>query len=131
MVGESVKSLTDLLNQSFAFFLSIGMPSDEYWYGDPIAVRAYYDAFRFKQQQQNEFAWLNGLYVCNAVSVVVGNALSGRGRKKQEYINKPIDLFAEKRKRESAAVRAEKERQKAITYFNDLERVWRERHKTE
>ena len=116
MVGEPV-SLTDLLNQSFAFFLSIGMPSDEYWYGDPIAVRAYYEAFRFKQQQQNEFAWLNGL--------------SGRGRKKQEYISKPIDLLAEKRKRESPAERAEKERQKAIAYFNDLERVWRERHKTE
>nr|DAO19841.1 MAG TPA: hypothetical protein [Caudoviricetes sp.] len=107
------------------------MPSDEYWYGDPIAVCAYYDAFRFKQQQQNEFAWLNGLYVYNAVSVVVGNALSGRGRKKQEYISKPIDLLAEKRKRESPAERAEKERQKAIAYFNDLERVWRERHKTE
>lgn len=52
-----------------------GMPRDDYWYNsDYKLLWAYVDAHDMKQKQKrdydNQLAWLNGLYVRNAVGSI-------------------------------------------------------------
>ena len=68
------------------------MSYEDYWYGDPLMVRAYYKADKIRQQRMNEEAWLNGAYVYKALAVTVGNALRKKGAKMDEYPEKPIGL---------------------------------------
>lgn len=82
----------------------MGMTPTEYWDGQPHLAVAYRKAYRLKRQMDNEQAWLSGLYVYDAVAVCMANAFGKRGAKKQNYIEKPIDIFPlterEKKRRE-------------------------------
>ena len=42
---------------------------------------------------ENENAWLTGLYVYDAFAVALSNAFGKRGAKKQQYIERPVDIF--------------------------------------
>lgn len=52
-----------------------------------------------KQERLDSNMWLMGLYVTNAVSVAVSNALNGK-KSKAKYLKEPI-LQTEKRQQES------------------------------
>lgn len=69
--------------------------------------------------------WLQGAYVYQAVSVVVSNALSKRGAKKQEYLKEPVRItpLTEEEKR----IKAERERQKIIAMFNAMEKDYKQK----
>lgn len=45
-----------------------------------------------EKEKKNFEAWLNGLYVFDAFSTVVANALSKKGDKPKMYFSKPIDF---------------------------------------
>lgn len=80
------------------------MTCEQYWEQSPYLASAYRNAWRLKQQAQNEHAWLQGLYIYDAFAVVLSNVFSKRGSKKHEYLERPIDIFpltdAEKKRRE-------------------------------
>lgn len=82
----------------------MGMSYEQYWEQSPSLVVAYRKAYRMKQKTDNEQAWLQGLYIYDAFAVVLSNVFAKRGTKKQEYIEKPIDIFPlteeEKKQRE-------------------------------
>lgn len=69
-------------------------------------------------QRKSEEMWLQGLYIYNAVYVVIGNALKKKGAKPLEYLEEPIRLLP--LTEEEKAARAEEERKKVITYFDRL-----------
>lgn len=71
----------------------MGMTYEQYWEQSPYLAVAYRKAYRLKQEANNEYAWLQGLYFCNAVSVSIANAFSKRGSKAKTYFEKPIDIF--------------------------------------
>lgn len=83
----------------------MGMSPEQYWDGPPSLAVAYRKAYRLKKESENEMAWLQGLYNYDAFAVCLANAFSKRGTKKQNYIEKPFDLFplteAEKARREA------------------------------
>ena len=85
-------------------YIVMGMTYQQYWDESPYIAVAYRKAYKLKRQMQNENAWIQGLYVYDAFSVCLANAFAKRGAKKQEYIEKPIDIFpltkAEKKQRE-------------------------------
>lgn len=66
--------------------------------------------------------WLQGLYNFAAVSTALGNTLRRKGERPREYLSEPIRLIpyteAELKYRE------EKERKKAIAYFDKLQKQW-------
>lgn len=82
----------------------MGMSPEQYWDESPYLAVAYRKAYRLRRETQNEQAWLQGLYVFDAFAVCLANAFAKRGSKKQNYIEKPIDIFplteAEKKRRE-------------------------------
>lgn len=59
--------------------MAIGMTYDQYWYGDPLMVRAFYEAHKLKLRLQDENNWLLGRYFADAILATVGNQLSGKG----------------------------------------------------
>lgn len=82
----------------------MGMTPTQYWDESPYLVVAYRKAYRLKREAENEQAWLQGLYVFDAFAVCLANVFAKRGAKKQQYIEKPLDIFPltekEKKRRE-------------------------------
>lgn len=82
----------------------MGMTYDQYWNGDPYLTTVYRKAYKLKRETENEQAWLQGLYIYDAFAVVLANAFGKRGSKKQNYLERPIDIFPlterEKKRRE-------------------------------
>ena len=86
--------------------MAMGMSYTEFWDEPPFLAVAYRKAYRLKREIENEQAWLQGLYVYDAFAVCMANAFSKRGTKRQNYFEKPIDIFPlterEKKERENA-----------------------------
>lgn len=76
------------------------MTYDDYWYGDPLMVRAFYKADQLRQKRINDEAWLYGAYVYRAIEATVGNMNRKKGAKPIEYPQKPIELHGNPRSEE-------------------------------
>lgn len=105
----------------------MGMTYEQYWEWPPYLAVAYRKAYRLRREAENEQAWLQGLYVFDAFAVCLANAFAKRGAKKQNYIEKPIDIFPlterEKKRREQA------EQMKMQKAMEDMARMQRQRKK--
>jgi len=98
--------------------MAIGMTYREFWYDDPYLVGYYKKAYDFKRKEENQKMWVNGMYTLKALSV----ALSGFGKKKEKYFEKPLDIFPKTEAEKQAE--ALKERQKIIDHFTLLKQKW-------
>lgn len=82
----------------------MGMTPEQYWDETPYLAVAYRRSHYLKRKAENENAWLQGIYFCDAVAVALSNAFKNKGQKAQNYFDKPLDIFpltpAEKRQRE-------------------------------
>lgn len=69
----------------------MGMTYEQYWYGDPRMIRAYYEADRLRQERFNSEAWLIGAYVYEAVGRLtpVLHAFAKEGTKPIDYLSAP------------------------------------------
>jgi len=83
----------------------MGMSYEQYWEQSPYLVVAYRKAYRLRRETENEQAWLQGLYMFDAFAVVMANVFAKRGSKRQEYLERPIDIYPlterEKKRREA------------------------------
>lgn len=88
----------------FPYYLSIGMTPDEYWNGDAMWPRAYHKAAILKQERENYHAWLQGLYVYEAIGCMspVLRAFS-KSKKPEKYPAEPHDLKLRAPKTEAQA----------------------------
>lgn len=86
----------------------MGMSYEQFWDESPYLVLTYRKAFRIRKELENEMAWVQGLYIYDAIVVCLHNVLRKRGQKCDNYIEKPIDIFpptpAEKKRREREAI---------------------------
>lgn len=71
--------------------MSWGMSYNEYWHGKPILAKYYWEKHKIDIEQRNQELWLQGLYIYDALAVVMANSFSKNS--KQKYLDKPIDLF--------------------------------------
>lgn len=85
----------------------MGMSYEQYWEESPFLAVAYRKAYRLKRQVENEQAWLQGMYFFDAFAVCLANAFGKKGGKKQQYVERPFDIFPltekEKKRRELEA----------------------------
>ena len=100
--------------------MAIGMTYDQYWHGDCLMVRDFYKAWKIKQEQENEKAWLQGLYFLKALDATVGNAFRQKGAKAEQYPSKPIELEPEKPTEEKTSEREEAEMLYAEAYMMNM-----------
>lgn len=101
------------------------MTAVEFWEGDPWLAAAYRKSVGIRNQRHSEEMWLQGLYIFNAVSTAVGNAFRKKGTKPQPYMEEPIRVTPMTEAEKEA--RAERERQKVIAYFNNMEKKWKKK----
>ena len=93
------------------------MTADEFWYGEPYLAEAYREAQRLRDERINQNLWLQGLYIYDAVGVVVSNSFGGKGHKKQSYRDKPLELYPKKQTPEEA-------RQIIVDQLNAWKEAW-------
>jgi hypothetical protein len=118
------KTYTEIFEESFPFYLAIGMSSAEYWEGDCSLTRYYRKAYKIKQEETNNNAWLQGLYVYDAISTALHNALKGKNQKAREYAKQPYNYDNNKEKSESEkAKEVEIEQQKAYAWMENFVRI--------
>ncbi|MGM9763503.1 MAG: hypothetical protein ACI3ZQ_05750 [Candidatus Cryptobacteroides sp.] len=76
------------------YYMSIGVSYDEYWYGDYSRLCFYAKSDELKLQRENELAWLQGLYVYEAVGCLapILHAFAKRGTRPRKYPDKPYPV---------------------------------------
>lgn len=89
-----------------------GMTYQQYRHASIDELEAYKALHRLKIDQHNEEMWLQGLYVYDAVNVVLSNAFRKKGAKANKYLDKPLELFP---KSEEEKAEQRKKAQEQIT----------------
>lgn len=87
------------------------MSYDEYWNQSPKLAEDYRKAWELKLQNDDNNAWLNGLYVYKAISTVMINSFSKKGTPTEHYFEEPLGRtrnksVAEQRAEEFAQLQA-------------------------
>ena len=117
------KSFGEIFEECFPFYLAIGMSYAEYWEGDASLARYFRKAYKIKQEQDNNNAWLQGLYFYDAISTALHNALRGMGKSKppaKDYAKQPYDLFKKEKTEQELAQEVEIEQEKAAAWMQNL-----------
>ena len=118
--GIGIVSSSDLLIFSAAYYISIGMPREEYWHGDLFAAYDYLEAEKIRQHRKNQEMMLQGVYVYRAIGAYaawLGTPLgvkNGNRPKPEPYDTELIPLTEEDAKKleeRQEADRLEKTRQ--------------------
>ena len=120
------KTYTEIFEECFPFYLAIGMSYAEYWEGDSKLAQYYRKAYQIKQEEINNNAWLQGMYIYDAVSTALHNALRGFGKNKppaKDYAKKPYE-FKNKVKTEAEKAReVQIEQEKAAAWMENFVRI--------
>lgn len=113
------RTYTEIFLLHLPFYLSIGMPADEFWNGDVELVKSYRKAYELKRKQMNERLWLQGMYfyeaICDASPLI--RAAFGKGEVKAvPYSKEPYPLTGKeiRERREREAKQRQQEIQRRI-----------------
>ena len=96
------------------------MTYEQYWFGDPLMVRAFYKAEKLRQKRVDEEAWLYGAYVLRALDAIVGNAFRKSGSQPSEYPKEPLHVINDREAALSAKQREEEEKTYALAYMTNM-----------
>lgn len=117
------KTYTEIFEENFPFYLAIGMSSAEYWSGDASLVRYYRKAYEIKQEEINNNAWLQGLYIYDAISTALHNALRGKNTKAREYAKQPYNFGNKEKSELEKAKEVEAEQVKAAAWMENFVKI--------
>lgn len=89
-------SYTEQFYSHLPFYLSIGMTFNQYWNEDSCLVKYYRKAYEYQRKQMNEFAWLQGMYIYEALcdTAPIMNGFAKKGTKPHPYPAKPYAVTA-------------------------------------
>lgn len=95
-----VLSYSEQFNLHLPFYLSIGMTPEQYWDEDCCLTKAYRKAYEIRRDRKNWEAWLQGLYIYEALCCVspVLNAFAKKGTKPIEYSKEPYALTTDQKR---------------------------------
>ena len=62
---------TEIFDKAFPAYLAIGMTYDQFWHGAPGLVEYYRKAHQFQLEEQNFMAYIQGIYVRDAIAEFV------------------------------------------------------------
>ena len=93
-------------------YLAMGMTYEQFWDGDTSAHKAYLKAKKIRLSEQNQMAWLQGMYFYEALLDVTPYLKAFSKSKPKPYVEEPYDLFEAERK--ARAEREQRERYERI-----------------
>lgn len=98
----------------------MGMTPEQYWEQDCRLAGAYRKAYKIKQDDQNRFAWLQGMYVYEAIADIapILNAFAKRGTRASPYRDRPYEFSKPKKK--TAAEKIQEKKQNVIDYMERM-----------
>ena len=114
----SPRPYTDIFNQKFPYYLSIGMTEEQYWDRDCCLVTFYREAEELRKERFNQEAWLQGMYIYDALARVspILHAFAKKGTKAQPYVEEAYPIS--KKTMEDAKTKKEKAKsQKGMRYM--------------
>lgn len=120
------KSLEEQLDALCEYYMSIGVPYDEFWYGDYCKLKYYEAQYLAQRKIRNEEMWMQGAYIYNAVSVAVGNAFRSKGVTPAKYLEKPIEFFPKTELEQQSE--DERLKKKIIRNLNKIASDWKNKH---
>lgn len=112
------KTASEIFHELFPEYLAMGMSYREFWELDSSLVKAYRKAHRIRNDEINYTAWLNGIYILNALNSGIPVYLTGIAKTRVDlpkYPEKPIDF--EERNREE---KAKKDREMQIARMREM-----------
>lgn len=120
------QTLSESFEQACAVYMSMGVTYNQFWYGDSRITKLALEAHDHKQRRNNEQAWLQGLYVYNAIANLspILHAFAKSGTKPVPYPERPYPISESEMQEErirKEKLREEKLRQKFeawATMFN-------------
>lgn len=127
MGSELVKSpaplpfkYTDIFYEALPFYLSIGMPNDEFWNGDCFLVKHYIKAYEMTRARDNYKAWIQGAYIYEGTYNLspILHAFADKNSKAIPYPSKPFPLT----EREADVRKEEREKEKMLEMKRNFER---------
>lgn len=109
----------DVFDKYFPFYLAMGMTYEQFWEQDCTLVKYWREAEEIKRKQKNEYLWLQGMYVYDAVSRLypLFNSNVKKGTKIKPYVEEPYPIS----ERDQEELRKRKEHrtmQKGLAYMN-------------
>ena len=98
------------------------MTWDQYWNGDVWIIEQYLAAERIRQERINQDAWLQGMYIYEAVldAAPVLHAFAKKGTNPNPYSDKPYSF---RKGKEPDETQIENERLKASLFFENWARA--------
>ena len=117
------ETYTEIFERSFPFYFAIGMSSAEYWEGDCSLTRYYREAYKIKQDEMNNNAWLQGLYIYDAISTALHNAFRDEDTEAKEYANQPYNFGNKEKSELEKAKEVEIEQQKAAAWMDNFVKI--------
>ena len=88
-------SLMSVFTEACPQYLAMGMSYEQYWDGDVYAHKAYRKAKKMRMREQNQIAWLQGMYVYEAIADLAPALKAFAKGKPRPYSKEPYDLFKE------------------------------------
>lgn len=105
----------------------MGMSLTEYWDGDPKLTRYYREAQRLKNKKDNFNAWLNGLYIYNALLCVSPLYRDWvKDHHPEKYFAEPIDIYpkTETEEKETEIRQAEANKAAVLSWAQRVNRMF-------
>ena len=90
---KNTVKISDALDELCAYYLSIGLSYDEFWYGDFCRLKYYREAFEMQRERDNQRIWLEGLYNYRAFKAVMEMFAYGLAGKIHSSISEPFAIF--------------------------------------
>lgn len=90
---------------------------------NPSKLKPYIKADDIRLDRKNWELWLQGAYFFDAITLALGNALRGKREKAVDYPDKPRKITRDTPEEREA--RAQQEREKAIRFFQSMERKFK------
>lgn len=98
--GEVEKALasptpyTDMFEKQCSRYVAAGMTPDQFWNGDSTDAKYYREAKEIQDKKQNEWLWLQGMYVYDAMARLAPlfNSNAKKGTKAKPYTDEPYPI---------------------------------------
>lgn len=125
----SQKTYAEALEEICSYYMAIGMPRDEFWYGDYSALKDYRKAYELKNAQKNQELYVLGGYIFDGVTIALSNAFRKKGERSMPYLEKPYPLTGGKAEEveeteEEIEAKREAAKQKIIKDFSTWADNW-------
>lgn len=117
------KTNTEIFEECFPFYFAIGMSSAEYWEGDASLTRYFRKAYKIRQEEKNNDAWLQGLYFYDAICTALHNAFRGKNTEAKHYPKQPYNFENRQKTPEEEQREIEIEQQKAVAWMENFVRI--------